>query len=137
MLSRLPLYKHCVLIKYYFKDNDVVHAIFETCQNPELEGVTLKELEKEECIDTLEAFVGLPINQIEPLFKEADANGDGILLKAEVMKAYGGMALDRSNPDPPPANYCTRSMNIYDCCNCLNCNGKPGCSGCRCPEGSG
>ena len=96
------------------------------------------EIEKEECVNTLESLAGIPFNQIEPLFKEADANGDGVLLKDEVMEVYGGMALMRSgDPPPPPTNKCKRTMNIYECCNCLNCNGKPGCSGCRCPEGRG
>ena len=53
-------------------------------------------MEKQVCVSTLEALVGVPINSIEPLFKEADANGDGVLIKNEVMKKYGGMADMRS-----------------------------------------
>ena len=60
------------------------------------------EFEKERCTSTLEALVGVSVNQIESLFKESDKDGDGILFKAEVMEKYGGMALMRSNPSPPP-----------------------------------
>ena len=60
------------------------------------------DFEKEQCTNTLEALVGVPVIEIEPLFKESDKNGDGILFKDEVMEQYGRMALMRSKSTPKP-----------------------------------
>ena len=111
-------------------DHEIVDHIFNTCStvddNP---GLTLAEVKNENCMKTLDTLTGATKERIEDIFKETDANGDGFVMKSEVMTSLKGIALNRSINTCKTIGRSGRGYYIYECSNSISC---VSCSSCTC-----
>ena len=116
---------------------EVIDLIFYACQ-PDLEspGMLLEDVQSKDCLTIIDQLVGESNGNIDDLFDAADTNGDGIVIRSEVSKAFQSLSLLRSGGPsaPPPCKSKSYPMGlgtIYWCNNSPSCCG---CSGCSCDK---
>ena len=91
---------------YFYIDDEIIDTVFEACQtDPASPGLTLKDVQRKECITFADDLVGLGNNDVDELFEVADANGDGIVMRSEVGEVFQSLALQRTN-DPYICSRC-------------------------------
>ena len=119
-------------------NDDIIDTIFDACQSdPATQGLTLEDVQREECVAAVDEIVGESNGAIDYLFEAADANGDGIVIRSEVTDAFDSLAVLRSNPpcekrwkrgENKERYHCSyRNTVLADptCCSCW---------GCKCPD---
>ena len=85
---------------------------------------------------TLDTLTGATKERIEDIFKETDANGDGFVMKSEVMTSLKGIALNRSSNCKTTGRTVNgagaqwgKKYSIYECSGSISC---VSCSDCTC-----
>ena len=77
---------------------DPIEAIFDVCDVNGDDGLTLEEVEKDDCMKPLEKLFGLTKLTMTKAFLKIDTNGDHIITKEEGQEA-ANKNLDRTGGD--------------------------------------
>ena len=120
----------------------IVDAIFEACQSDVASPFLVPEdVQRKGCITAVDQIVGGSNGSIDNLFKVADSNGDGIVMRSEVSDAFKALTLQRSSSSPTcetekrricnPISGCSH-MTVFKCNGKRNCNAHI-CRDCKCP----
>ena len=96
--------------------------MFDVCQTDlATPGLMLEDVQKEECVTFADELVGLGNSDVDELFKAADANEDGIVLRSEVNEVFQSLALSRSGyGSKQPCNH-DMDGNLYKCSGTESC----------------
>ena len=91
---------------------DPIEAIFDVCDVNGDDGLTLEEVEKDDCMKPLEKLFGLTKLTMTKAFLKIDTNGDHIITKEEGQEA-ANKNLDRDISPPCGCTPCTPCEGAY------------------------
>ena len=85
------------LVKYFTKIGlNIIESVFAVCdQNFSEQGLTLAEIQENQCVDFLANMFGILYTDIEKDFAAFDKNGDGVVSINEGLNAFKRLGIDR------------------------------------------